>query len=97
MLPILFIFRVRPPIPGTVLKHLENKITVLYEKELYTLIQSQIRGGVSQCVQYHAIVRDRNRECILYLDINALYSKVMQTKLPIQLLCSMSALPENWS
>lgn len=66
--------------------------------ELYKLIQSQIRGGVSQACERHAeaVETEFRKQEFMYLDVNALYSWCMTQKLPTKLVQTLDELPPNW-
>lgn len=75
----------------------QNMYTI-EDTEVYKLIQSQIRGGVSQACERHAekVETDTHKQQFLYLDVNALYSWCMTQKLPTKLVATLDYLPDGW-
>nr|QVW56808.1 MAG: structural protein [Phylloscopus inornatus parvoviridae sp.] len=68
---------------------------IIKDEKIYLEIQSQIRGGVSQAmVRYHEVEPDK--DSILFLDVNSLYSKCMTYKMPGRYIETIEELPENW-
>lgn len=63
-------------------KYVPNvKVQSIENEEIYKLVQENIRGGVSQvCYRYKKV--EKEGHYILYLDVNALYSKCLSEDLP---------------
>jgi hypothetical protein len=75
-------------------KHNLDKLRIIPQRNIYSLIQQNIRGGVVQCTRRYAKVNNKN-EFILYLYVNNLYSHVMMFKLPTNLIWRINELPKN--
>lgn len=74
----------------------EHRFKIIQNVDVYTDIQNSIRGGVSQCMTRYVNVRDKPDECMLFLDVNSLYSKCMTYKLPTLYLSKYDSLPDDW-
>nr|QTE04041.1 MAG: PolB [Phylloscopus inornatus densovirus] len=73
-----------------------EKFGIITDKDVYLDIQKNIRGGISQVMHRYMNV-DVEGGKILYLDINSLYSKCMEYKLPNKFIKKTEILPDNWA
>lgn len=75
-----------------------EKMWTIQDTSIYQVIQSQIRGGISQACFRHEKAYDEDgwKVELKYLDVNALYSWCMMQQLPTEYVCGMDSLPENW-
>lgn len=71
-------------------------MSIIPSKDIYLDIQRSIRGGISQVMHRYKNIEDKPDECILYLDVNSLYSKCMTYKLPSTYIRTLNELPSNW-
>lgn len=69
---------------------------VIQDVDVYTDIQNSIRGGVAQCMTRYVNVRDKPNECMMFLDVNSLYSKCMTYKLPTLYIGKHTKLRPDW-
>ena len=61
-----------------------DKLRTIPQRDLYSLIKTNIRSGVSQRTRRYGKVTESD-QFILYTDVNALYSHVTTIKLPMNL------------
>lgn len=73
-----------------------DKMFLIKDKIVYQDIQKNIRGGISQVMHRYMNIEDKPNECILYLDVNSLYSKCMTYPLPTKYLGEIKELPNDW-
>lgn len=73
-----------------------DKMFLIRDKNIYQDIQKNIRGGISQVMHRYINIEDKPNECILYLDVNSLYSKCMTYPLPTKFIMEIRELPQNW-
>lgn len=66
------------------LKTLDGKsIEKLHDPAMVTLLEQNIRGGVSFVNNRHEVIRDTDDECLLYIDANNLYGWAQKMFLPV--------------
>nr|DAC81436.1 TPA_asm: PolB [False wolf spider monodnaparvovirus] len=72
----------------------KNKFKIITNKDIYLDIQANIRGGVSQVIKRWQDTSLNDK--ILYLDVNSLYSRCMEYKMPTNYIETLYELPPNW-
>lgn len=78
------------------LKQAADKMFIIPDVSVYTDIQQNIRGGIAQVMHRYVNIEKNPDECILFLDVNSLYSKCMTYKLPTNYMGKINTLDPNW-
>nr|QTE03893.1 MAG: PolB [Tarsiger cyanurus densovirus] len=73
----------------------KDNFYIINDADIYMDIQNSIRGGVAQAMVRYAEA-DPAEETIVFLDVNALYSKCMSYPLPTKYIQTLTSLPNFW-